>query len=97
MNYLPSVDRHHLKKGKYSAVDVKEKVKVMMNHLDSMTDYYGERKGIFSFRTQMFKYIKNYSNSATIRRKLQTLESISEIKSGISAGSFCKSPSMVTI
>lgn len=66
--------------GKYSVPKIKEKAKIMMNHLSKMVDFFGERKGIILFRAQMFKYLKNFRNSAMVRRKIQNQETIASIK-----------------
>lgn len=74
-----------IKNNEYSLPDTKEKISVMMMHLKKMIEFFGEKKGIILFRCQMLQYIKNFKNSAIIRKKLQTCENLSEIENVIMA------------
>jgi len=65
---------------KYPEVSVKEKINIMLKHLQGMIDFFGEQKGILLFRGYLFKYIKNFKNSKLLRQRLQTLSSFQDIK-----------------
>lgn len=53
---------------------------IMIRHLKMMIAYLGERKGVLQFRKQMFPYLKNFPNSARLRKRLALMESFSSIE-----------------
>ena len=72
--------KQYINKGKYVIPDTKKKIKIMMKHLKKIADFFGERRGIMLFRTQMFQYLKHFENSAIIRKKIQDQVTIGNIK-----------------
>ncbi len=82
--------KKYIQHGECAIPELKEKIRIMMKHLEKMTDYFGERKGIISFRAQMLQYLKNFKNSAVIRKKIQNLETIKDIKKILSEINFFK-------
>ncbi len=67
--------------GNYSNYNIstEERINIMLKHLTLSIKFFGEEKGIKSFRTQMLHYLKNFPNSAKLRKDIQTLIKFNDI------------------
>jgi len=72
--------KDYIKSGKYKIPDIRQRIRIMIKHLKKMIDLFEEEKGITTFRSHMFQYIKGIKNSTSIRRELQDKTSIKDIK-----------------
>ncbi len=58
---------------------LKEKIDIMLNHLQLEIEYKGEKRGVIEFRKYYNGYLKNFSNIAQVRAKLMLYISANEI------------------
>jgi tRNA-dihydrouridine synthase B len=65
---------HQLKYGK-SSVDANLKAKIVLEHYNSMIEFYGEH-GVSMFRKHLHVYSKGYSEASIFRNKINTITSI---------------------
>jgi len=72
---------YQLKHG-VDSVDDKLKAEIIMEHYDSMIEFYGER-GVSMFRKHLHVYSKGYSAAATFRNEINTIVEVAQMRNEI--------------
>lgn len=72
--------KSYCKVHKYDDPNLKQRLNIMLEHLQGMIDHFGEDKGVKIFRCQIMHYLKGFKNSAKIRQKLHICNDLVSIK-----------------
>lgn len=63
-----------------SAVSVHEVVELVLEHLNDMLTFYGEKHGLKLFRKHVVKYMRGFSGAGDVRNRLVTTDSVEEFR-----------------